>query len=124
MHHPPKRQKHHHYHALQAVQLAHMALFPLPATTLPILKGRLDPHAPAILLDAFAPGRPVGNQKPGLFLTLFPHGTQWRLLCLVLPKPHRAKAGLTGLADDLPAGLPVLEVAIALALNVLLLFAT
>src|SRR6266567_9333349 len=101
-----------------------MARLPLPPATLHILKGRLHAHAPPILLDAFAPGRPVGNQKPGLFIAFFPHCTQLRLVCMFLPKPHRAKPGLTGLADDLRAGLPVLEVAIALALNVLLLFDT
>src|SRR6266536_854867 len=49
---------------------------PLPATTFPVLKGGLDPHAPAILLETFAPGRLIRNEKPGLFMALFPHRTR------------------------------------------------
>jgi len=42
---------------------------------------------------------------------------------MLLPEPYRAKAGLTWLTDDLRAGLPVVQVAVALALKILFFFA-
>ena len=98
-----------------------MARLPLPAATLHILKGGLHPHAPAVLLDAFAPGRPIRNQKPGLLVAFVPHRTELCLERMLLPQPHRAKPRLAGTRYDLRPALPPLKVAVALALAVLVL---
>src|SRR5436309_11761124 len=98
-----------------------MARLPLPAPTLHILKGGLHPHAPAILLDAFAPGRSVRDQEPGLLVALFPHRAQLRLVRVLLPQSHRAKPGLAEVRHHLRTGLPAAKVARALALTVLVL---
>src|SRR6266581_754871 len=99
-----------------------MARLPLPAPTLHVLEGRLYTHAPAILFDSFAPSRPVADQKPSLLLTFFPDRTELCLVLMLLPESHRAKPRWTRRTDHLRAGLPVLKVAIALALKILLLF--
>src|SRR2546429_4576093 len=98
-----------------------MAGLPLPATTFHVLKGGLDPHAPAILLDTFAPGRLIRNEEPGLFLTFFPHRTQLRLVLMFLPQMHGAKPRLAWRTHHLRTGAPVVKVPVALALAVLVL---
>src|SRR5436309_6280672 len=99
-----------------------MTRLPLPAATLHVLSGGLHAHAPAILFDPFASGRPVTDQKPRLLLAFFPHRTQLRLVLMLLPEPYRAKPRLTWRTDHLRTGLPLVKVAVALALSILLLF--
>src|SRR5262245_18432496 len=99
-----------------------MARLPLPATTLQSLKGGLHAHAPAILLDDFASGWPIRNQKPGLFIACFPHRSQLRFVLMRLPEPHRNKPRLTARTEHLRTALPVVKVAVTLTLKVRLLF--
>ena len=57
-------------------------------------------------------------------MTCFPDRAQLRLGLMLFPELHGAKPRLTRLAHDLRTGLPVVKVAVALALDVLLLFDT
>ncbi|HZU01623.1 MAG TPA: hypothetical protein VFA10_18280 [Ktedonobacteraceae bacterium] len=57
VHQPPKGQEEHQEHAIEPIQSAHMALFPVPASTFHSLEGGFHPHAPAIFAS-----RPCAQQ--------------------------------------------------------------
>src|SRR5258708_16115403 len=65
-----------------------MTLFPIPATTFEILKRRFDTPAQAILLDARASSRLIGNDKEGFFFILVPIGAQIGLDLIFLPQTN------------------------------------
>ena len=92
-HQPPKCQEEHQEHAIAVIGLAPMALLPLPSTTFHILKGGLDPHAPAILANAHWPGRPIRNQEPGVLMSGLPDGAQVDFQVVFLPQTHFAIPG-------------------------------
>lgn len=78
-----------------------MAAFPIPATTFEILKGGFNSPTQAILVDALATSRLIGNDKEGFLLILMPTGTQMGLDLICLPQTNVPIKLLPRLADQI-----------------------
>src|SRR6266566_4301999 len=103
---PPHRQKYGQQQAIEPLSVLDQAGFQIPATTLPILKGRLDSHAPGILLDPSPACRSIRNQEPGFLTVLVPDGTQIGLDGVVLPQQDSPIPLLSFGPDDMLQGTP------------------
>src|SRR5579862_1169939 len=69
---PPDGQIDHQEPAVQVIVVSETAAFNHAASTLLILKRRLDSHAHGVFPDPFMRSRLIGNQKPRFLVSWFP----------------------------------------------------
>jgi hypothetical protein len=97
----------HQQQAIKALSIGNQARLQVPATTLGVLEGRLNAHAPAILLDTPPTGRLVRDQEPRLPVSLVPPCAQMCLQRLLLEDAHASEPLLSARMNHHIAGNPI-----------------
>ncbi len=118
---PPDSQKEHHQVTMQMADLRDRTALDVPAPAFSILKGRFDPHAPAIDLDQLPRGRAIRNDDPDFFIARFPTESQRGGKAMLLPDQGRTIPLLAFFFDQLSSTLPGRVASLVLTAHLVLL---
>src|SRR6266699_1477470 len=118
---PPDSQKEHHQVTMQMADLRDRAALDVPAPAFRILKGRFDPHAPAIDLDQLPRGRAIRNDDPDFFIARFPTERKLGGKAMLLPDQGRTIPLLAFFFDQLSSTRPWRVASLDLSAHLVLL---